>query len=501
MAGYTPKTFGAALSSLLNKYSMSAATVSRMLGHKSRTTLRRILTDQSNADSMEKFLQDFLKIPLLPLTDDEIAELRLSLDYSRMGPVGFRAQDEMRRLMNAPSRSGMDEISLRCIQTGEVFPLSSFLHELSRTAKVRMLIINCGTSALFDALSGFLTGTFHPDFAIDHYFFLNDNIARTAQFMADIYPMLCIHRYTAYAVPSPSPDRPPFYAMTASVIACRAERPDGSIYEYQIGFDSPLHAQLLCFIAPGVFEYWQSLIAPSVPVRISVKTSSLTSGTTLREYAALHSSYRELENNHDIYMLKPGLHPALIPPELLEEPFLDALRKSIFGSDPDFDALACQLYEIHVQRFRNIFTKKRVTHILIPPDSMQRFLKDGLLPDLGAAIRPLTVWERRTILTHCRDQARDNPYFNIYFLKGEMADIRLEATCYEQTGVLFHSCSRTDYFGGGHTDALVALDDFTALFSRFFRETLLPNHALSAGQSVAVLSSMLDALPSEEAAL
>ena len=475
--------FGACLSDLLSKYNLSGATVSHMLGHKSRTTLRRILTDQANAESMEKFLGEFLSARLLPLTPAEEQSLYQALEASRIGIANYRARMELSQMISDPHMPPRT-LYLNATQENTLISLEQFFRQLTAFTGVRMLIINSISAPFFETLRIFLNQ--HPQLIVDirHYVFLNDDISRTVRFINATLPLLCFPCYHTGTIPPPSQEQSQFPVLTASVMVCQGITPDGRQVEYQLGFTTPLNGHLLTFPdSHGVYEFWESMISPSIPMMHSIKTE-LPSTEQADSYLALIRMKRSLEENRAIYTLNPVFCLPFIPPSIVRN-YLDSLDDDPLGGARE------EFLRIHQQRFDNVYGKKRVSQILAPLRQLRTFARSGRLSDPIFRFRPFTVEERRQILTHFRDQTRDNPYFNICFLKNDSPNLTLSATCCDPAGVVIHTEMP------GHTDVLISQDDFTALFSQFFRETLIPHHTLSVSAGVAVLNSLIDGLPAE----
>jgi len=490
------KGFGSCLSMLFARHKLTAASVSRMMGHKSPTTLRRILNEQANSESMIKFLEEFRAARLIELTAEENSELEQALEISISGLSVFLAKRALSRLLHpAAADSPHLEILRHGSEENRTISAEQFFAELHDAQRLDFLIINSVPAQFFDAFARFLNKSDQSAIGIEHYFFLNDDLSRTVRFIDSIFPALKFPCYTPYAVAQTLSDGIPSPLLSGSILACRAESAGGT-REYQLGSSAPGDGHLVC-TASGIYDFWKGMLAPGNIHRLPVKLSSGVSGDGLNSYLKMAEAYLGLEENQTIYMLKPGLCLSLIAPDILDGPMRDGMHQTSFRDDPALDDFLRQLTEIHTRRFHNIYHKKRVTHVVLSYETMKKFAQTGRLPDHFFGMRPFTVSERHQILAHCRDQARSNPYFNIYFLKNDGERIEREAACYESKGVLIHD-SCTDYnLTGKHADALITLEAFTALLARYFRETLLPSRTHSVGASISLLSSLIDALPAE----
>jgi len=492
MSDHQLMPFGAYLSTLLSKYNLSAATVSRLLGHKSRTTLRRILTDQANSESMGKFLSEFLSAQILPLSAAEEQQLRQALEASRIGLANYLARMEMGHLLHrSSSLTSPRTIYLQDPQSDKRIPLQQFLDRLSCAQRVRMLIINSIPAPFFEDLEHFISGSPGCSIEIRHLLFLNDDLSRTVRSIGAALPVIGSPCYHAEVI-SPPRDQSALPILSSSIIVCQTFAADGTENEYQLGFSSSLLGHLLTFSTHcGVYKFWENMLTPIHPHMYSIKTA-LPSTQHFEDYLALTQAQCALEENCALYVLNPVCCLKFIPPELARA-FLQPDTWPYPSEPPADEALREQFLRIHEQRFKNIYSKKRITHVLAPLQHLRAFARNGYLADPLFRSRPFTVAERRMLLTYFRDQNRDNPYFNIYFTKNDSASLRLNLTCSESSGIIFHSGTPSQ------VDTLINLEAFTTLFIQYFREILLPQHALSASASIAVLNSLIEGLPRDNA--
>ncbi len=494
------KPFGARLSELLAQYGLSAASASRARGHNSRTTLRRILLDQANIESMEKFLSEFLAAQILPLTAEEEQSLYQSLRISRFGVKEYRIRMEMNRLLTTPLYAdSLRTIHLHNTQSDVNISLHQFFKHISSAQGVQLLIINSPPAAFFETLNKSLPSFSNVRLEIEHYLFLNDDLSRTVRFIAAALPMLGASCYSARVIPAGPSNQTIVHTLTSSIVVCCARFSDDRCAEYQLGFTGSLTGELLQVSHEnGIYKFWQSMLTPSLPRCVPITSLSRKPGE-LRSYLSIAQSYLELEKNHAIYMIRSEIFPAFLPSDLLVQALKDCPQAQQWLHDTQSDLLLEGLFSIQQKRFDNIYHKKRVTHVLMSLQSLRTFIKTGELHASFLPMRPFTIAERRYVLTYLRDQSRDNPYFNLYFPKNDSA-IMLDATCYDPVGVLmYHTALATEPQHVPHyADALIELPDFTALFAQYFRDVLLPHYALSFNASLSVLTALIDSLPDDE---
>ena len=147
---------------------------------------------------------------------------------------------------------------------------------------------------------------------------------------------------------------------------------------------------------------------------------------------------------------------------------------------------------VHVQRFENIFTKRRPTHTILSRRHMECFARSGRQTDHFFALRPYTGKERAAILSHLREQTAKNPFFCIYFLKEDMELPFAEIGLYEGAGALMTK-PFTDYnLSGDHAEAIIAQQTFCAQYKAFFVEDLLEGHVTSKDETLRILDDLID---------
>jgi len=209
--------------------------------------------------------------------------------------------------------------------------------------------------------------------------------------------------------------------------------------------------------------------------------------TSMADYIHFSKTFRDIELDTAIYCIKPDIPFCLIHPDIVLPHFLNGLVDSeIAGmaSQEQIDAL----YNIHLQRWKNVFTKKRVTHLLLSSSAMVNFVRTGRLSDQMFIIAPYTPAERRSILIHLRHQMIENPYFNIHIACDESLPFFMEITHFDGTGVLLSNAYTSYNLAEGHSEAIITQQDFVHTFREFYTQELLGQHVLPAKDCLRLLS-------------
>ena len=101
-------TFGSLMADALEKRGLSYAQVARVLGHKSKTTLHRILNDDCTPATAERFYRAFLESGLCELEAGERQALEEALEIFLLGRKQFEENQAMWRIFSRPDEAEED---------------------------------------------------------------------------------------------------------------------------------------------------------------------------------------------------------------------------------------------------------------------------------------------------------------------------------------------------------------------------------------------------------
>lgn len=482
----TYESFRVCLERIIRERDITAAELSRILEHKSKTTLSRVFAGTAGLDSIRKICREASQSPVLALTEEEKNALELAVRTDEVGEGVLRARDEIRELLR-PTRRNEPAIIMRS-ETGAV-PLSEVARMMQEAGHADVLIFNCSSHALAQELA-FLLGSMPMEkLTVRHYMAVNSDPARTASMIVTLTGLFGFANYTCFSMPSGGDPTGPLAFIGMNCIACRIAGDTGT-REFQMmftdGYSGILHE------SPGIFTYWERYLALlSIPAR-PIKTT-YPPVFSPEDYVTFTDTYRRLEENRNVYMFKPDICLNQIETEILRSAFLDGARQ--IGMDtPEFTATLNRLAEIQEMRFRNTFTQHKVTHVVFSETAIRKFAETGCTSDHFFLMRPYTKEERARILTHLAHQTQSNPYFNAYLLRDDRGFTGMEATCYEGEGVQFIPAD-TDYnLSSGHTEAIIVDEEFVGLFLRFFREDLLKHHVTPPAAAAKLFTELAEEL-------
>lgn len=482
------ESFGVCLDRIIRERDLNAAQLSRILEHKSKTTLSRVFSGTAGLDSIRKICAEVCSSEELDLSDEEKTALLMAVEVEQFGAHTLRARDEISSLLR-PAVINEPPI---LIHDGEKDrPLSEIYAEIGRADESEILVLNCSWKAFACELFTLLTSVSPEKLTVRHYMALNNDPARTASMIGTLCELFGFIHYSCYSISDRSNPTGPLDFMGMNGIAVRI-RSGSEITEYQIIFTGEYRGMILK--AEGAYTYWDTYISQMNRNARPIKTT-YPQVSSAEDYVTFTDIYRQTEENRNIYMYKPDLCFPLIATHIIKKACLDNVSQ--IGTDiPDFMDMLEKLAEIQEARFRNIFSQKKAVHLVFSPSALHKFAKTGCQTDHFYLLRPFTVSERIEILTHLVHQIRTNPYFNVYLLRNEQDFIEIEATCYEGHGVQF-TPAHTDYnLGSGHTEAIITNKEFCELFLNFFRNDLLVNHVYSPSAAIFLLESLISELKS-----
>lgn len=481
--------------------SLSSAQLAVILGHKSKTTLLRILQGTAGLRALGNVYKELCSCEELQLTEQEAERLRTAYDMELWGADTYRARTEMLRLLRKPDNRSV-ATNLLCSDGSEI-ALETFFSrfvppetdgEIPVTRMDILMLSGCYPSVML-TMAGLLH-RMEQRLHIRQLFMLNGDTARITRMIRNILPTLGYHTYEAYSVSQSDIITDPAYSGTGTgkAIAVRAETEAGEIREFQILLKSETEGVLL--EAPGIWNHWHQFTAmyfqSAAPMKATIPE--------IRDYVSLLEYYADTERNREMLIYKADVCFYNIHTEILLHAVSDALQEN---ASKEMEAYIGQmlpkLRSIQEKRFQNIVNKRQHTHWIASSAALYRFARTGIQDDHFFAMRPFTLEERHRIFRHLLEQVQNNPYFHLYLMREEDEDsfVNLEATLFVGQGLQLTSY-HTDYcLENGWTETMLSEEAFCSLYREFYMEELLPHHTLPAENTTALLEDILRILREE----
>ncbi len=492
---HIPEKFQDCLNDIMAKRKLSASQLALMLGHKSKTTIQRILQGSGGLRCIGNVYKELCSCEEMQLTEAETERLHTAYDMELWGTDNYRARSEMWRLL----RKGEErDVSMRLFCTdGSETTLRAFLNGFASptepadicTKEMEILMLSGCYPSVMEVMASLLQ-QMGSHVHIRQLFMLNGDVARTVRLIRNILPTLGYHTYEAFSVLQNDIIPDPAYSGTGTgkAMALRVQYSDGSVREFQILMQSETAGVLL--EAPGIWNHWQQFTAMyfnnAAPLKATVPE--------IRDYISLLEYYADTERNREALIYKPDVCFYHIPTEIL----LHALKDSIAASADAETADAIlqvlpKLRSTQEKRFQNMVNKRQHTYWVASREALLQFARTGVQNDHFFAMRPFTVEERHRVFRHLLDQEKNNPYSHMYLMREEDEDsfLDLEATCFVGLGLQLTSIG-TDYcLSDGWTETLLEEESFCALYREFYMEELIAHHTQPPEAAVLLMEEIL----------
>ena len=482
----TRESFGECLQRVLSEEGMSASEAARLVGFRSRNSIFRILSGDTSSDVDGRFLSALHQAVGERWPARQWAALDTALYIKRVGVEQYLSDQAFRRAMHESAQAVEYSVESHWHGKPEVITLRALLEELSRDATLDVIISGCCRGELTAVLAQALGDAGERGRVyIRHYIDIREAVV--VRNILGVMPLVSKVWYNARLVEEGScgPEMETLYRLNA--ICIRQRRDDGR---------STWH-ELLLFDAERFVHRFTSEDGGQVVGLLDRQRFSLEllkplarAGNGVDAFVDYTNQYAMLERDGMILSIKPDVHFNCIPSDVLYPAIMDGFRQAGYASGEELTALLERLQAIHDARYANMFTKHRPTHLVYSLPAMERFMRTGVLSDQFFLQRAYTPDERREIIRGLRQQAQENPYFSIHFLREEAEEIRNELTYYEDKGVLLLDAYTGYDLHEDHSEALITLPVFMESFYKFFMEELLPHLVMSRAESLAVLEKL-----------
>ena len=483
------EAFGQCLQRILQEEGLSATAVARMVGFRSRNSIFRILNGETSADVDARFLTALRGVMGDAWPQRHWRALEMTLDIRRVGlrrhmsnhafcqGIGTPEDEE-------PAQEIVAETAVDGVRRDQL--LKELLKEICREGEVSVVICGCCERSLTSCLDACLSRAgAEGRLSIRHYIDVSENVM--VPNILGVLPLLSRVWYNARLVDEAHcpPQMLALYRLNAIGITVTAA--GGRSY----------HQLLQCADNRLVYTRsgGQEGALTDVMDRHRFQLDLLKPLTCASDGAQAFVDYTgrcaDLERDGMILSVKPDIHFNLVPCEILYPAILEGFEQSGMTGADGLEPLMEKLWEIHQDRVDNVYSKRRPTHIVYSIRAMEQFMRTGVQTDHFFIQRAYTLEERRAIVRRLLKQMEEDPYFNIYFLKPELPEIRAEMTLYEDKGVLLMDAYTSYDLHDDHSEALITLPGFRASFQEFFLDVLLVRLTLSRQESIAQMERLL----------
>ena len=155
---------------------------------------------------------------------------------------------------------------------------------------------------------------------------------------------------------------------------------------------------------------------------------------TNKDYIEFTEQSYHMEYNRKTLIFKPTPGIQMLPPDIVEQTFIDYLAENL---EPVSAAQDMLIY-IFEKRAKNFYAHTKPVSLLFSLEAMLRFAQSGLIDDHFFACRPFTKGERATIFQSLQSFSKEENVY-ISFLDHKSWPVSVEA--YDGKGVLFYPSS------------------------------------------------------------
>ena len=495
-------TFGQCLKSILDSRDLSLQTAAKIMQMKSATSLSRIIHDEVNTKTLEKFCDQLLSNESIALQPEEIAALQRALAIQRTGIDDYIAQQIMWQLLiSDPEKTQQEDYAIHgyggAMQHTGITSLSQVIALYRQCTDIEIIITGCCHFSLLNAFYPLAARKTNPA-RITH--FLHNRTKTPHVLLGSITAIrrfLSLTGYTAY-ITDPIALTPEACAIYSSnEILCQFVDPCGKKRMHHMVLSAPRQLMMIEYRHPSPFSFHIARLQQHQASLSPIQTQ-YPANVTIYDYIRMADKKRRTENNRSIYSIKPDIHVTDVHPDILAAAAMRHLKNLNHPVNNAFKKIYDQLYSIQMMRWQNIYTKKKVTHTVLSVSAMHKFAQTGLQSDHFFALDPYTPAERRKIFLHLRQQMIENPYFNLHFSAEDSMPFHLEITGYEGYGVLISNAHSPRNLAKGHAESLITQQVFNQAFQDFFTKELIPHHVLPMQKGIALLDQWIAALPEND---
>lgn len=466
--GESFQTFGACLAQWMERQGLNGAQLTALTGQKSRTTVARLLRDECSPQRCAAFLEE-LKAAFPHLPTEEWDPFMKGLEASQLGSLRAAIFSTFDDLVFHYKRQPMPEATV----------LNQLLDPLLAQSPCEGICFGCVDSTHLSSFYRALVSAPHG-FTLRHYV-PESAIETVCTQMAELFPLLTHLRYELFIMKSNGAAMA--HAPWQNALILR--QADGT-QQLILPCDAQSYSVFTLDATHDFFAFYESLISQtcrSAPFRQSY------SYNTVATFGCFLEDCLTKEKNRAIYYLKPDIGTEYMPTEVLA----DSLRAPMECDFQELQPLYTEMRQLYVQRFRNLYTKRKPTYLVLCPQAMEAFAQTGVLSDQPFCLRPFTPEERLAALEHLILQAEKNPFFHLHLLK-EGVTPSSTIIAYDRLCVL--TCAPgTDYNPSqGYSEMMLSSPGFVDCYRDYFLQRLIPLHTETPQTSLRFLKKLKNKL-------
>jgi len=440
-------TFGECLEAWMKQSGHNITSLSTLTNQRSNTTISRLIHDQCSVQRCKVFIDEL--IAAVPsLTDEDIAKFTRSLDVNRFGKERYLSHQYFSHLLKAGSEAPVPP------KSEDLPPLAKGIMNRHGAKPKEILCFGCMEDNFLSALVTLLLC--NESLTITHYF-VEDQHSGIAALLPKLLPILYNFRYELISVRRTSALQPSCVAMQDALLV---RYDDGNGEMIVPGENGIMHTWLFD-PTNDLFAFYQRLLNRADDSQKRYGRTYRSSSPT--SYPAFLSHCLGYEQNRAIWHIKPDIGIEYLPVHIVNANFQEMIRTS----HPEFADAAPGIIDGFMARYRNLYSKRQTTYLILCREAMLSFARTGQLSDHPFCLRPFTPQERIEIFEHFINQSISNPYFHLLLLSDPKAQFAHNFICYDKLGLLLCD-ARTNYdLTCGYKEIMISAPNIVDQFRDF----------------------------------
>lgn len=479
--------FGACLKRCLDEGGLSATEAAKLVGFRSRNSIFRILAGETGNEVNLRFLAALYDKLGDAWPQERWIALQEALSVERLGPERYEANCAFDRLLHEREEPLQATVQQIGAERPAVWSLKELLTGIAAAHRAEIVITGCCDRELSLLLVD-CCGTAGEQGRLKIRQYIDTTESTLPQHILGILPLVSKPWYNARLVQEDAcaPEMMALYRIHALHI-CTWDEEGKLTGGMLMRFDKTHFATQ--WRGDGAEAFMQVLDRMRFDLELLKPMPQLAGGT--EDFIRYTDHYAQLEDNCTILSIKPDVHFNCIPPKILYPSIVEGFEQAGIAGGEELETVIARLWQIHEGRYLNMADKHRPTHLVYSLPAMKLFMQTGVCSDHFFLQRAYTVAERREIIAVLMETMRENPWFNVHFLREQSPDLHYEISYYDGKGVLLMDAYTGYDLNVDHSEALITLPAFMESFRAYVQDELLVHHVMSRAETLIALEQLL----------
>lgn len=208
------------------------------------------------------------------------------------------------------------------------------------------------------------------------------------------------------------------------------------------------------------------------------------------DFIAYTQQYREIERGAAIYYIRPDVLFQYIPLEVLYPVVREGFARMGMSRE-EYEPIVAALAEIHQARWTNMTHRRRPTYIVLNKAAMAEFVRTGRQSDHLHFLRDFTPKERLKILEVLHQQAKENPFFHLYFAQEKLPITMGEVALYDGRALITMSSGSGYDLRADHRESYISHPFVLRAYKQFYLNVVVARLADTQQQSLQQLEELM----------